>query len=208
MRLFIAIELDDAFRGHLVRLQDIVRRTAPGVTLTRPENLHLTLKFLGNVRDQDVVGLCRSLKDVPHVGAFFMCVAAAHRFPERGNVRVIAAGVEETSGTLARLNGHIEDVMAKHKFSRQTRAFKPHITIARVNRPVPVKRSAVLVELSKLPGVPAMNVTQFTLMQSQLGGAKPARYTPLARFKLESHRNCLAQELRITRAPGPAPRRI
>src|SRR5688572_33489642 len=92
MRLFVAIELSNELRNRLEKTQDAVRTVAPYLSFTRPENLHLTLKFLGEVPDADVKGIADAVETVPPLGEFELTTdGGVVCFPERGRVRVVSA---------------------------------------------------------------------------------------------------------------------
>src|SRR5688572_9145173 len=122
MRLFIAIELPEAPRHRLVKMQERVRAVAPNLSLTRPENLHLTLKFLGEVPDAEVTGIIDALAVVPPVGDFELATGGVVCVPERGRVRVVSAGVH-AAPNLIQLHQQIETAMTAKGFSGELRAY-------------------------------------------------------------------------------------
>src|SRR5438552_17589248 len=94
MRVFVAIELSEGFRSRLVEMQDALRAVVPDVSFTTPQNLHLTLKFIGEVEEQRVPALCEALKAVPQVGQFELRLIGADFLPERGPIRIIGASLD------------------------------------------------------------------------------------------------------------------
>ena len=68
MRVFVAIELSEEFRRRLVELQEALRGSVPQISFTKPENLHLTVKFIGEIDEQRAAAVCEALKTVPKVG--------------------------------------------------------------------------------------------------------------------------------------------
>src|SRR5687767_13170747 len=130
MRLFLAIELSDELRNHLVKMQDGVRSLATNLSFTRPENLHLTLKLLAEVPDPDVPSLTDALNTIPRVGEFSLSTTGIICFPDRGRVRVISANVNAPHNLL-QLHTQIETAMQAKGFARENRAYRPHITLAR-----------------------------------------------------------------------------
>jgi 2'-5' RNA ligase len=184
MRLFVAIELSDELRNHLVRVQDKVRTVAPNLSFTRPENLHLTLKFLGEVPDPDVPSLTDALNTVPPVGAFPLTTTGIICFPDRGRVRVISADVNAPDNLL-QLQSHIETATEARGFARENRSYHPHITLARARTPLPPPMRQKLSDTGDAHGdAPSMPVNDFVLMQSRLL-PKGAEYTPAARFYIK-----------------------
>src|SRR5437764_13672305 len=96
MRLFTAITLPDSIRDHLAGVQDTLRQSGEGLprlSMVAPENLHVTLKFLGDVPDHAVAQLCSVLADVPFPGPLRLSASHLACFPSGSRVRVIAAGL-------------------------------------------------------------------------------------------------------------------
>src|SRR4051812_44466817 len=175
MRLFAAIELDEPFRKRLVDLQDALQRTAPDIAYTRPQNLHLTLKFIGEFEEARVPQLCQSLGDLPKVGEFKLSLKGLDFLPERGPIRIIGAAVDGGEALLA-LATQIEDACAREGVSRENRRYRPHITLARARRPLPRSAKAKLAICAVAPV--DFLVDKFVLMQSKLS-SKGSQYLPL-----------------------------
>src|SRR5215216_1683245 len=91
MRCFLAIELSDAARQHLARVQETMRGQLPNVSYPRAENLHLTLKFLGDANDRQVEGLYESMAAVKVTGTLRLAASGIGFFPQRGHARVVVA---------------------------------------------------------------------------------------------------------------------
>ena len=188
MRLFLAIELPEPARRHLAGVQSVIAPALPKASRPAARNLHLTLKFLGDVPDAGVPALCDALREVRLDGPMTLSATRLECFPPRGPVRVIAAGLEEGGGVgrLPRLHAETEAACAGLGFPREGRPYRPHVTLARARIPVPASRRAPLEELtaSAWPG-PAFTAGEFCLIESRL---KPtgAEYTVLARFPLRA----------------------
>jgi len=167
MRLFVAIELGEEFSRRLVEMQDALRAVAMGVSFTKPENLHLTLKFIGEVEEQRVSALCDALKGVPQVGQFDLNLIGPDFLPERGPIRIIGASVDGGEKLLS-LQSAIEEACASQQIPRENRGYRPHITLARARRPL--RRSAQNRLLEAIPESTSgsMPVDEFVLMLSQL----------------------------------------
>ena len=181
MRLFVAIELSSELRTHLVKMQEGVRAVTADLSLTRPENLHLTLKFLGEVPDAQVPRVTDALAAIAPVGEFDLKDAGIVCFPEGGRVRVVSAAVESTSN-LIELHQRIEGAMEAAGFPREGRAYHPHITLARARNalPPPMRGRLMAADDASKPRE-SMRVHDFVLMESRLH-PKGAQYTPAARF--------------------------
>ena len=185
MRLFTAIELPEPVRAHLLRVRAELLKSpdlADAVSWVKPENLHVTLKFLGEVPDAALPKLTHSLAAVS-VEPTRLTPGRMVLFPQRGPVRVIAAGFAGDVERLSRLFADIEDACAAAGFEREGRAYTPHATLGRGR---PGRGGSGLRRLRDetferlFPG-PAFTADRFVLMQSQLN-PKGAIYTPAAHF--------------------------
>ena len=179
MRLFTAVELPTEAVKHLQRLQDALRPIIPGIRWTAPDQLHITLKFLGETPETQVHDLCEALKQVTLEPAE-LCVADIICFPPRGPVRILAAGLDGDVESIGRLFTRIEEITTDFGFPRETRPYHPHITLARARNPLHATvRQSLDQQRSNLslPG-PTVATSGFTLFESRLSNAG-ATYVPL-----------------------------
>ena len=168
VRLFVAIELSDPVRSSLRKMQDDLRPRCDDVRWTRPEQLHLTVKFLGEVPDQDVDAVAAAIKSVAaDLMPFEMSIAGAGCFPPSGRVRIVWAGLEENTGALQRCVAAVEEELVSLRFPREERSFSPHITVGRVRDDRSGGRVRSLVSGSTLKSV-RQSVKQLSLMSSVL----------------------------------------
>jgi 2'-5' RNA ligase len=192
VRLFLAIELPDPVRQHLSDL--VARYSIPdfvtltwgddfGLSSTRPENLHVTLKFLGEVDDSAVAELVDALNRVELKAPLRLRAAYVDLLPSRGPVRVIAAGLDGHGHVdLVRLHHSVEDCTSGLGYPAERRDYRPHITLARAKWPIPKTLRDNLFQFlqDKFPG-PEFQADHFSLFESRLGsGAR--QYIRLARF--------------------------
>ncbi|MEO6029897.1 MAG: RNA 2',3'-cyclic phosphodiesterase [Candidatus Binatia bacterium] len=130
-RSFIAISLAEPARTAVVAYLERLRATVGGVAWTRPEHLHLTLKFLGDVDVGCIPALGERLRTVAATTAPFMLrVAGVGAFPSLARPRVLWVGVM-APGLLALSDG-IEHVCRAEGFAPEPRALRPHVTLGRV----------------------------------------------------------------------------
>ncbi len=183
MRLFVAIELSDAVRQALKNVQEALRPKCPDVRWVRPEQLHLTVKFLGEVNDRDVAGVCAAISKAAAVsGGFSMRVRDCGCFPERGAVRIVWAGVQEASGFLKTCVDATEGALAEVGFAREVRPFSPHITIGRVREDRSRGAIRFAVQSHQYAEV-EQEVASLTLMASELSPKGPT-YSVVSRARL------------------------
>ena len=183
MRLFLAIELPEQVRQHLVQVQEAIAPQASKATLTRPQNLHVTLKFLGEVDERRTVELRESLAHVS-AGEIELAAQRLECFPPRGPVRIIAAGFSTSDAMLLGVRRAIEQRCKYLGFESETRKYRPHVTLARAKGGIGAGDRRKLDEATaKLWPGPSWTVREFTLMQSRL---KPdgAEYVVAGHFSL------------------------
>lgn len=132
LRVFIAVPLAAPVRSAVGR----VRASIPegrSVRWVDPDNLHITLRFLGSVpeaRLDDVAGAAAEASR--QVGPFLLELGSCGRFPPRGVPRVLWIGLSAGGAELAALASALEEALARRGFPRETRAFRPHVTVARI----------------------------------------------------------------------------
>jgi 2'-5' RNA ligase len=185
MRCFVAAELDAALRAPLVRLlrQDLPRTRA--VRWCTEQQLHVTLKFLGEVRDGQLPAVCDAVTAAAQsIQPFQLRLSGLGCFPSARNPRVLWCGVEDATDGCARWLEQADPLFEALGFPRETRAFHPHVTLGRSRGPdgAEVMRRA-LSELAA-PSTGNMTVEQVVLFESQLS-PQGARYTPRLKAPLE-----------------------
>jgi len=184
MRLFVAANLTGAVKEALAKVQQALRALGGDVSWVKPENLHITLKFLGEVeggRLETVKGVIAS--SVAGCGPVFLSFAGLGTFPNLRAPRVIWVGVKEGFEGLSFLQANLEEGFHGIGFPRETRPFTPHLTLGRVRSSRGLQ--PVVEAVRTWPGDPLgeMVLEQVDLMRSQLypGGSI---YTLLETFPL------------------------
>ena len=110
MRLFVAIELTDEVRGALQEVQKALGRVTDGVRWVRPEQLHLTVKFLGETPDGEVSRVAEAVaRSAARSRAFEMQLTECGCFPPRGPVRIVWVGTHDPSGALQECVNAVEE---------------------------------------------------------------------------------------------------
>ena len=133
MRSFIALKLTQETRASLAALVDRIRGEAGRITWVNPDNLHLTLKFLGMVPHSKLEEINRALKLIANESVpFGFSVESLGCFPNVRNPRVIWAGLHGNLPALNDLQSKIDKSMEWLGFERERKGFKPHITLGRV----------------------------------------------------------------------------
>ncbi len=135
VRLFIAIELNEAVRLALTRFQDKLKRRCEGIRWVRSDQLHLTIKFLGDVPDKEIDQVTQAMTIAAHrAQPFCMTIESSGCYPRSGAPRVVWAGVTETTHALARCKDAVEAELVEVGFPQSHGTFSPHITLGRIKR--------------------------------------------------------------------------
>ena len=189
MRAFIAIRLDSKVIDELAQIQQELRSEIKGVRWVKPELLHLTLKFLGEIREEDIELLEQPLRELGSLTASFnISFSSLGAFPHRGDPRVIWLGVDKGAGELYNLAREIDKLLLVHTiFNKPEKSkFKPHLTLGRRNkREGFYLNKRVFDERWVCKNI--MTVRGFYLMQSTLYPSGPV-YTPLKKFLLKNYK--------------------
>ena len=172
-------------RTRTVKHIDLLRKLVPDapVSWSRETNLHLTLKFLGNV-DADRVGKVSAAasRAVKSIQPFPVSISQTGSFPKNGNPRVLWIGIQDPTGGLSELQARLERECDVEGFSREDRPFHPHLTIARLRKPAGARELAQAHK--ELPFEPTeIVVTELDVIRSELS-SKGSRYTIISRHGL------------------------
>ena len=181
MRQFLAIELPAAARDRLAQLQQALAGRATGFRWIRPESIHLTVRFLGQVAEPHDADAWRAWARTAREGAaFWLQPGGLGVFPPRGAPRVLWVGLRElgAGGRLDDLVGALEHAARDLGFEAEERVFRAHLTIARASG----RATAPPADVAWAVPEP-FEVREVTLFESRLHPAG-ARYTALARFPL------------------------
>lgn len=138
MRAFIGIGLPETCRSAIARALAPFQTESGRIAWVREQNLHLTLKFLGEIRPEQVDGLEPLLADAAEgVPSFGFDVAGAGAFPSLRAPRVLWIGIREPLELVGKLQQNIETALSRSGFPREDRPFHPHVTAGRVKGPLP-----------------------------------------------------------------------
>jgi 2'-5' RNA ligase len=194
MRVFVALDIDDAIRSRIARFFDGVRGFAPDARWAKPESLHVTLKFIGERSEDDGEKIKLALQTLA-ADTFEMGVRGYGFFPSARSARVFWVGIE-AGPKLSSLASAVDEGLAALDIPKEEHAFSPHLTLARGGKGSGSPRSQdgdhpncgfkrLQEKLAALPAPEfgALTVREFFLYRSQLspGGSK---YTKLAGFGL------------------------
>jgi 2'-5' RNA ligase len=185
IRVFCAVMLPGEVRAAAAAHAARLRRDFPDARASwpRPEGLHITLKFIGEVEAARVEALARAAGAAAEgFKPFPLSIEESGTFPPRGAARVLWLGVKDPAGQLSRLQSRLEQECAAAGFPSEERAFKPHLTLARLRAP---KDAHALSEAHRHAafGPHHFQVTELVVMRSELGPGG-SRYELLSRHGL------------------------
>ena len=183
MRLFVAVPFPAEVKNDLGKLIDDWRRERDKITWVKKENLHLTLKFLGETPLEKLDSLKRNLAaNLYGLTAFSASLSGAGAFPNLNRARVIWIGVLEGKEKLSELAQKVEEATRPLGFPAAERAFSAHLTVGRVKNNRLSERLLAKVRACTFEAK-GIIVSEVVLYQSELapGGSV---YTQLVRFEL------------------------
>ena len=154
---------------------------APKARWVRPENLHVTLHFLGDVSDVDVAALRRALPSTVEASRpFLLTFRGVGAFPSAKRPRVLWAGVDPVPDGLVDLHGRLAVALTEQGFdTADERAFKPHVTMARFN--APVRAISSVLDDHEAYEFGALTARALTIFESRLS-SKGAEYSVVERI--------------------------
>ena len=183
MRCFVAVELPDHVLRPLQALLAAAPR-GPDVRWCTPDQLHVTLKFLGEVEDDRLPRVQQTVADAAQqVAPFVLRLNALGAFPSPRSPRVLWCGMDDPAGGCARWVSIADPLFESLGFEREQRAFTPHVTLARSRSPRGARLLRGALERLKPPEPIEMPVTHMTLFESRLS-PHGAQYTPVHRAPL------------------------
>jgi len=182
-RVFCAVELSEDVRA---RLQDHIARLRKEVpdaaaSWSRVENIHLTLKFFGNVPLDLIPKIsAAATQTTEQFSKFHIEIGNTGVFPRPSRAQVLWIGISDSTGKLTELQKRFEDECAGEGFPKEDRAYKPHLTIARLRKP---ERQLAETHLQIAFESIEVPVHELIVFRSELS-SKGSRYTAISRHQL------------------------
>jgi 2'-5' RNA ligase len=145
IRTFIAVELPSSVKARAKDLIGKFSTTGATIAWVKPEQMHLTMQFLGDVPDRDTPDICRVVSRVAgQFEPFEIICRGAGAFPSPEHPRTLWIGIEDGAEELCRLQGEIEAALHDELgYARERRRFQPHLTIGRVKHEPPESRGSL-----------------------------------------------------------------
>jgi len=185
VRLFVALEIPDTVRDNLAaQIKEMLDLSTKVVDKrprwVRPENLHVTLKFIGEVSPAKLDSIRSALSAIRSDAPVDLKFHGLGFFPNENYPRVLWAGLDATTN-LTTLAGDIDGALESQGVARERRAFTPHLTLARIEPPGLHERLRAVIQDNRAREFGSFQTREFYLIESKL---KPsgAEYTTLASF--------------------------
>lgn len=181
MRLFVAMDLSDSVREAITTFVQKLREACPAAKWARTEGLHITLKFIGEVKEPRITQIAEALAEVHASSPVHLTLRGTGFFPSPKRPRVFWAGVQ-ASPNLASIASEIDARLEPLGVARESRNFRPHLTLARFESPRGLEPLHQALQPAGEPDFGSIHSREFRLYRSELqrGGA---RYTALRTYR-------------------------
>ena len=181
-RTFIALMIPSDWTDYLGAISRELASKTRGLSWVRPENLHITLRFLGDLDDSAVQRVCDSVvRDAGEATSPRARLGPIGAFPDLARPRVVWAGLAEGGEAVSALAGTVNDALRRGGFGASDKPFRPHLTLARVREGA--RGLEALRDAAPPPAPPAAFLDRVCVMKSELHPAG-ARYTALTEARL------------------------
>jgi RNA 2',3'-cyclic 3'-phosphodiesterase len=188
LRCFIAVEMPEDLKTAIGTVIEDLKKTGADIKWVGPENIHITLKFLGATEEELLKPICDALSaKLARYTPFYIKIAYVGCFPDERRPRVVWVGIQDT-GLLKEIQEEIETGMEKFGFPPEKRAFSPHITIGRVKSQKRVPEMMKILKKYSSAHFADMEIKAAALMKSELRPAG-AQYSRLAEIPFSGRNN-------------------
>lgn len=174
MRCFIAVNVDNPLVSSFIgELSEVGAQLRP----VNPENLHLTLKFLGEVPDESIDGIKKAMDDsFSNFEPFEASLEGTGAFPSTNYMRVVWVGMKENSERIIEMQKALDENLAPLGFSKEKK-FHPHLTLARVKSQRGKEKLKVFIDKNKERSFGKLKVDSVKLKKSVLSPKGPTYFT-------------------------------
>ena len=180
IRCFLAVELSDELAGPVGQLIHQLAPDGPGVKWVEPENLHLTLKFFGDIDELETYDIAKCVsRAIQGTEPFAIRLRGVGAFPGRDRPRTLWVGVEEGKEQLGALQASVENGLGELGYPREARRFEPHLTVGRVRDKVGQRELVSALRRCQEFDCGRAQIDEVVLFSSQLYRSGPV-YTRIA----------------------------
>ena len=179
IRTFVAVLLDEDLKRNIAKVQSELRKLAPDMRWVKPDCLHITLRFLGDVPEEGMAQVAATVKDAAAgIEPFEMTVSGLGVFPNILRARTVWAGVSGGADQLTELAKRVEDALAQAGFEGDEKRFTPHIAVSRARERGAPAGLAEAIDKTNADNVGMIRVGEVAVMASELTSTGPV-YTIL-----------------------------
>jgi len=182
-RLFIAIDIPGYIKDNICNFTEALLKEDSHIKLVSAPNIHITLKFLGNINVNKIEKIKKAIKVTADMfdGFKYEINGKINAFPSPHNARIIFLEIGSGGKEISEIYKQLEDNLSRIKIKKEKREFSPHITIARIKNKKNIEQFINKCKINKSGRLDCSNITLF---ESQL---KPhgAEYTVLGEFSLK-----------------------
>jgi RNA 2',3'-cyclic 3'-phosphodiesterase len=169
MRLFIALELSEEQRRELRQFQALFKSQFAGVRWTKPESMHLTLKFIGEADQAGVDCITTVMNNIAQSEMPFDTVySGCGVFPAPGNARILWIGLSRGAEETITIAQKLDSILSGKGFIKEKQLFKPHLTLGRVRQYLEEKLVNDYLKSGEEFQTSIANVNSLTLFKSDL----------------------------------------
>lgn len=188
IRSFLAIELPEALRNRIGEVQKELKSTKADVRWVRPEQIHLTLKFFGNIEAPQIELITQAIEEEVRITqAAPIEVQGMGAFPSLNHPKVIWVGIKDEKKILIPLQQRLEQRLQRIGFELENRTFRPHLTLGRVRSNRGREELVRRMERHKEEGFGFFLLERVVLFKSDLTPQGPI-YTALRELRLGGER--------------------
>lgn len=185
MRVFIGIDLDEAARADIEKFLKPFKKIGTPIRWTKPENVHLTLKFIGEVPEEKYTRIEQALTTNDfNIGAFDLELVGCGKFGRGSDLNIFWIGAKKNE-PIERLYQGIEAVLQKIGIPKEKRAFTPHLTVGRNKKRFNFKPIFELIEEKAATPIAGLRVSAFQVFKSDLYSSGPV-YTILKEIPIDA----------------------
>ena len=179
LRTFIAITLNSEIQQFLSRTQDHLKKLGCDIKWVKPENIHFTLKFLGDVKLKKIDEVKQTLENLAkNMQPVDIELTQLGAFPNVQRPRILWAGIKDEEKRITQFAKLLEDHFGKIGFKKEKKPFSPHLTIGRIRSPKNLNLLSEMISKYSLPVDLKQTAQNITLYKSTLTPAGPI-YEPL-----------------------------
>lgn len=182
VRCFLAFDIENhTILKKIVEIQKMLSNTGAHIKFVKPENIHITMKFLGNVSFNLINRISKKLQKI-EFDSFQAELKGVGVFPRLAHPRIVWIGITKGSDNLKKIFSQIEQILGKLGFQQDIKGFSPHITIARVKS---LENKTILIDLIKnksMYNIGEIQISSMKLKKSELTPKGPI-YSTINQFQ-------------------------